>query len=144
MAQFPLDNKTGQFYTVKFKDDKAKEQLKIEDKLTEKVIQDHKISGTFDFTGVTEDELVNLFLCSTTSVLKMYQNNILKGMTEGEILTLAKTAPKVSVRGMLDGRSSKILTDEEKRKRFIVSQLKGGKTKEQIKTELMAMLEDIS
>jgi len=140
----PLENVKGNFYTVKFEDNKSKESYMDEKgNIPEKDIQSHKISGTFDFTGVTQDEIVNLFLCSTTSVLKMYQNNVLKGMTDSEILELAKKSVNVSVRELLDGRSSKILTDEEKRKRFISSQLKSGKTKEQIKSELEAMLKEM-
>ncbi len=140
----PLENVKGNFFTVKFEDNKSKESYQNDKgEIPEKVIQEHKISGTFDFTGVTQDELLNVFLCSTTSVLKMYQNNVLKGMTESEIKTMAKSPQVVSVRELLDGRSSKILTDEEKRKRFISAQLKSGKSKEQIKAELEAMLAEM-
>jgi len=142
---FPLSESKGNFFTVKFENENEKDKLRNEEKeLAEDTIQAHKISGTFDFAKVTEDELLNIFLCSTTSVLKMYQNNVLKGMLEAEILEMAKHHQKVSVRELLDGRSSKILTDEERRKRFIAKQLASGKSKDQIKEEIMAMLDEIS
>ena len=139
---FPLNEMKGNFFTVKFESDLEKDKLRNEEQeLAEDIIQAHKITGTFDFTGVNADELVNVFLCSTTSVLKMYQNNILKGMTEAEILELAKKPQSVKVREMLDGRSSKILTDTELRNRYVAKQKKAGKTKEQIKADLLEMIE---
>ena len=139
---FPLNEMKGNFFTVKFESDLEKDKLRNEEQeLAEDTIQAHKITGTFDFTGVNADELVNVFLCSTTSVLKMYQNNILKGMTEAEILELAKKPQSVKVREMLDGRSSKILTDTELRNRYVAKQKKAGKTKEQIKADLLEMIE---
>ena len=139
---FPLNEMKGNFFTVKFESDVEKDKLRNEEQeLAEDIIQAHKITGTFDFTGVNADELVNVFLCSTTSVLKMYQNNILKGMTEAEILELAKKPQSVKVREMLDGRSSKILTDTELRNRYVAKQKKAGKTKEQIKADLLEMIE---
>ena len=141
---FPLNESTGNFYTVKFESETEKDKLRNdENELTEAIIQNHKISGTFDFAKVTEDELLNVFLCSTTSVLKMYQNNVLKGMAEPEILDMAKHHQKVSVRDLLDGRSSKILTDAELRTRYIAKQKKAGKSKEQIKADLMEMIETL-
>ena len=141
---YPLNDVKGSFYTVKFENDTEKDLLRNDkNELTEDIVKAHKISGTFDFTGVTQSELVQLFLCSTTSTLKMYQNNILKGMKEKEILELAKTPQDVKVREMLDGRSSKILTDDEYRARYIAKQKKAGKTPEQIKADLQLMIDDL-
>ena len=142
--EFPLNESQGNFYTVKFESETEKDKLRNDKKeLSEGTIQEHKISGTFDFAKVTEDELLNTFLCSTTSVLKAYQNNVLKGMTEPEILEMAKHHQKVSVRELLDGRSSKILTDAELRTRYISKQKKAGKSKEQIKADLLEMIDTL-
>ena len=146
IMNFPLNEMTGNFYTVKYESESVKDEIKLgnNDEIPADIVQQHKISGTFDFTKVTADELLNVFLCSTTSVLKMYQNNVLKGMLEKDIIEMAKHHQKVLVRELLDGRSSKILTDEERRKRFIAKQLASGKSKDQIKEEIMAMLDEIS
>lgn len=144
IMDFPLNESQGNFYTVKFESESEKDELRNDEKeLSEATIQAHKISGTFDFAKVTEDELLNVFLCSTTSVLKMYQNNVLKGMTEPEILEMAKHHQKVLVRELLDGRSSKILTDAELRTRYISKQKKAGKSKEQIKADLLEMIDTL-
>ena len=141
---FPLNESTGNFFTVKFESETEKDKLRNdENELTEAIVQAHKISGTFDFAKVTRDELLNVFLCSTTSVLKAYQNNVLKGMTEQEILEMAKHHQKVLVRELLDNRSSKILTDAEVRTRYITKQKKAGRSNEQIKADLMEMIETL-
>ena len=141
---FPLNEKEGNFFTVKFESETEKDKLRDDkQELTEAIIQAHKISGTFNFAEVNADELVGVFLCSTTSVLKMYQNNVLKGMLEAKILEMAKHHQKVSVRELLDGRSSKILTDVELRTRYISKQKRAGRTKEQLKASLLEMIETL-
>ena len=140
----PLEGIKGLFYTVKFESDAIKDTLRNDKKeLVESVVQAHKIHGSFDFTGVTQDELVNTFLCSTTSVLKAYQNNVLKGMVEKDIIEMAKVSQIVLVRDLLDNRSSKIISDEEKKRRFIRSELKKGKSPAQVKESFLAMLDEM-
>ena len=103
----------------------------------------HTLTVEFDFAKVTDAEIAS-FLTSTTSVMKMFQNNVTKHWEEKTILeTCAKGIYKQSVRDLLDNRTTRILTDEERRRRFIQNERKQGKTKEQIKKELESMLAEM-
>ncbi len=90
------------FYTTKFESTSIRAELLegLGKDEANAVIAAHKISGEFDFTGVTIDE-IKTFLCSTTSVLKQFQNNMMS-MKEEAILLLATEPQTVSVREMLD------------------------------------------
>ena len=135
--------------TVIFESDKIKASLVARDKdnkVTEagrKQIEAHTLRIQFDFDKVTDEEILN-FLVSTTSAMKMFQNNVAKHWTEKDILEYcAKGVYVLKVRDLLDNRESKSLTDEEQRKRWIQVQIKKGKTPAQIKEELLASLEEL-
>ncbi|KKN01519.1 hypothetical protein LCGC14_1126870 [marine sediment metagenome] len=90
------------FYTTKFESTAVRAELLdgLGKDEANRVIAEHKISGEFDFTGVTLDE-VKGFLVSTTSTLKKYQNDMMADKEEA-ILELAGEPQMVSVREMLD------------------------------------------
>ena len=132
--------------TIIFESDKIKWELVTKDK-NDKVTDEgakqiglHTLRVEFDFANVTDSEILT-FLTSTTSAMKMFQNNVTKHWTEGEILEKCKAGVyKLSVRKLLDDRKSKELTEDERQRRFLAGELKSGKTKDQIKAELEAKL----
>jgi len=135
--------------TVIFESDKIKGQKVTKDsngKITDagqKEIEKHTLRIEFDFAKVSDEEILN-FLTSTTSAMKMFQNNVAKHWTEDDILKHCSAGVyKLSIRDLLDNREAKQLTDEEKRKRWIQAELKKGKTKDQIKAELLASLDNM-
>ena len=135
--------------TVIFETDKIKQTLVTKDtndKTTEAgrvQLEKHTLRVEFDFEKVTEDEILS-FLTSTTSTMKMFQNNVTKHWTEADILKhVAEGVYILKVRELLDNRESKQLTDEETRRRMLKKEIGKGKTKEQIKEEFLASLEDM-
>ena len=132
--------------TVVFESDKIKSQLVTKDnndKITDagkKAIESHTLRVEFDFDKVTDEEIVN-FLTSTTSAMKMFQNNVLKHWDEKAIVeNCAKGVYRLKVRDLLDNREAKQITDDEKRRRFLKKEIEKGKSKEEIKKELEAIL----
>ena len=96
------------------------------------------ISGKLDFSQVTKSE-IETFLSSTTSALKMVQNNILPN----DSIAFEKWNEQfeqdnniISIRSMLDNRQSKMVSDEEKLRRVVKKLKEKGFTNEQIMAEL--------
>lgn len=135
--------------TVIFESDKIKQTLVLRDK-NDKItkagrlaIENHTLRVEFDFANVTDDEILD-FLTSTTSALKMFQNNVLKHWNEAQILAECKKGVyKLSVRKMLDERESKTMSDEEKRLRLFKKELEKGKTKDQLRKEIEEMFKNL-
>lgn len=141
-TETPLGNKLGmcKFYTVKFESTAIRAQLLegLGKDEANAVIAEHKISGEFDFTGVTIDE-IKTFLCSTTSVLKQYQNNMMS-MKELEILVVAGATQEVSVRNMLDTTKTRT-TGEPDYAKTTEKMRKAGKSDQEIYDKLQAQME---
>jgi hypothetical protein len=145
MLNFAGVKKQGK--TVVFESDKIKDGLLTKDatgKRTEqadKEIAKHTLIVEFDFDKVTELEILDMAV-STTSFMKQFQNNVTKHWTEKIIVeTVAKGAYKQSIRDLLDNRQPKSLSDDEKRQRAIKKDLEAGKTKEQIREDFLRTLE---
>lgn len=104
IEQTEIGNMLGsiKFYTTKFESTAIRAELLegMGKDDANRIIADHKISGEFDFTGVTLDEIKS-FLVSTTSVLKKYQNDMMTDK-EADILAQAEVHQIISVREMLD------------------------------------------
>lgn len=87
---------------------------------------------TFDFSNVSADEICDQ-LASTTSFMKMLQNNVLKHWSEDEALTFCADLYQCSVRGLLDARKTlRAVSDEEKLKRSFIKMKEKGATREQL------------
>lgn len=94
---------------------------------------------TFDFSNVSADEICDQ-LASTTSFMKMLQNNVLKHWTEDEAATFCADPYPCSIRELLDNRKTlRALSDEEKIKRSFINMKKNGATKEQLMELINAM-----
>lgn len=99
----------------------------------------HLIKGKFDFNGVTVSEIVT-FLCSTTSVLKQYQNNELNGLKETDIPNLVNDGNLiVSVRNMLDTTKTRV-TAEASVDKTVDKMKKDGKSTDDIRKQLESQL----
>ncbi len=128
------------FYTTKFESTAKRAELleglgKDEANL---VIAAHKITGEFDFAGVTLAEIKS-FLVSTTSVLKKYQNDMMAGKEEA-ILELASDKQIVSVREMLDTTKTRAVGEPSLTK-TVERMKKAGKSKNDLITETKRLLE---
>lgn len=98
------------FSTIKYESKAIKKELQFDEPADEikAINKRHLVKGKFDFIGVTVSEIVT-FLCSTTSVLKQYQNNELNGLKESEIPLLVDDNDLiVSVRDMLDTTRTRV------------------------------------
>ena len=103
------------------------------------IAANHTLRVSFNFDGVTEDQ-IGLLLTSNTNAMKMLRNNVLKYWNEDTILEECKKAYSCKVKELLESRKSRGLTDTEKRERFIKNELAKGKSKEELKAELLALL----
>ena len=130
------------FYTTKFESTALRAELLegLGKDEANRVIADHKISGEFDFTGVTLSEIKD-FLVSTTSVLKKYQNDMM-AKKEEDILILAGEKQMVSVREMLDMTKTRT-TGEPDYGKTTEKMKKAGKSNEEILVKLQAQLNAI-
>lgn len=127
------------FYTTKFESTAIRAQLLegLGKDDANQIIADHKISGEFDFTGVTLDEIKS-FLVSTTSTLKKYQNDMMAGKEEA-ILELTSEPQIVSVREMLDTTKTRTAGEPDYAK-TTEKMKKAGKSDQEILTKLEAQL----
>jgi len=130
------------FQTTKFENESIKSGFKNNDnKFPDDVKQTHTIKVQLNTSNVTADEFINNFVISTTTPNKMYQNNFLSGLKEQEILDLAKTVQKVSLREMLDNRKSRKLTSQQKLTNNIRNEVKKtGKSKQEVIDEMKKQL----
>lgn len=130
--------------TKNFNDEKFKD---ADGKLTDegvKQITSRTLRISFDFADVTVSELVDVFLSTQTTPVKMLYNNELQNWSDKMVLEeVAKGTYNVKVREMLDGRKSRTISDEEKRRRDIKKQIEKGKTIEQIRAEYEAALAEL-
>ena len=139
--QLVIGNMLGvrKFFTTKFESTAKRKELL--DGLTKdeanQVIADHKIKGEFIFDGVTLDEIVT-FLCSTTSVLKQYQNNLMDA-TEEQILILTEEPQIISVREMLDTTKTRT-AGKPSIEKTVDKMKKAGDTNDDIRKVLEAQL----
>jgi len=122
------------FLGMKYTEDLSKNEAEKKEQM-EALKKDYTLTVDFDFTGFTVEEAADM-LSSTTSAMKMLQNNELKHWTEEEALKhcfQSKTEPyPCSLRYMLDNRQTRSISDEEKARRSIKKMMDQGKTKEQI------------
>jgi len=98
----------------------------------------YTLTVDFDFSGLTVDEAANA-LASTTSFMKMLQNNELKHWEEPEALVKCSEPYACSIREMLDNRQTRSISDEEKTRRSIKKMIEKGKTKDEIKALIDSM-----
>ena len=140
-TETPLGNRLGsvKFYTTKFESTAIRQQLLdgLGKDEANSVIAQHKITGEFDFTGVTVVEITT-FLCSTTSVLKQYQNNMMN-MKEEAILILAGETQTISVREMLDTTKTRT-AGKPSIEKTVDKMKKAGDTNDDIRKVLEAQL----
>ena len=129
------------FSTIKYESKAIKKELlfDLHPDQVKAINKNHLVNGKFDFTGVTVAEIVT-FLCSTTSVLKQYQNNELNGLNETEIPLLVDDDNLiVSVRDMLDTTKTRV-TAEASVDRAVDKMKKAGKSKDEIRAQLEQQL----
>ena len=134
--------------TVCFESAKLRKQVLGEKKEGEALTEEQKaeldarrLTVELDFTGVDDEEIFGNFLSSTTSPVKMLQNNDLKFWTDAEVKEQVQLgAYKVKVRDLLDGRQSKKLSPEEQTRRSIKKMLEKGVSKDRI-LEMLSELE---
>jgi hypothetical protein len=133
---FPLQNKTATDTTIIF-ETKAQRSA-----ATKAEIELQTLTIEFNFDNVTEDEILH-FLVSSTSCMKMFQNNITKKWSNIETQAyVQKGTYQVSVREMLDGRVKASLSPEKFAERTINTMRKKGMTLAQIQNKLAIMMLD--
>jgi len=123
---YPLQNKMAIDTTVVFE---SKEQRS---NASEDLVKSQTLTVKFDFTNVTEEEILQ-FLVSSTSCMKMFQNNVTKKWTNKQTQEFVRQGVyNVSVREMLDGRIRAALTPEKSASRGLEQMMKKGLTVIQI------------
>jgi len=131
--------------TIVFESDAVKKSFKDKDgKIPESIMKDHTLHVEFDFTGLTVEEAVSQ-LVSTTSFMKLFQNNIIGNTdsrwTEQEILdTVSKGVYKIKVRDLLDNKKSRALTPEQRAAKTVKECKKVGMTDDEILAAVKAQL----
>jgi predicted HAD superfamily phosphohydrolase len=108
------------------------------EKVVEALRKQFTLTVDFNYTGFTKKEAVAM-LSSTTSAMKMLQNNELKHWTKEQALENCKEVYICMVRDMVDNKQTRAISDEEKMRRSINKMIEKGKTKE----EILEMIESL-
>lgn len=130
---YPLNGKTAVDTTVIFE---SKEQRS---NASESEVKAQTLTVQFDFTNVTEEEILQ-FLVSSTSCMKMFQNNVTKKWTNNQTQEAVRQGVyNVSVREMLDGRVRASLTPEKSAENNLKKMFDKGMSFEKIQEILNRM-----
>ena len=97
---------------------------------------DFTLKVRFIYDGVKVEELAKQ-LASTTSYMKLLQNNVLKDMPEDECRTLCSTPYDCKIRQLLDTRQSRAMSPEDKLKKQIRAGKEAGLTHDEILALIM-------
>jgi hypothetical protein len=118
-------------------------KIKITDKDGyNEIIESHTINVDFDFADVSIEEMKKQ-LVSTTTFLKMFQNNELKGLKDSEIVEMSKVTVLIKVRNLLDGRSRKTVDPLLAMKKAVKAQKATGKSSAEILAEMQKLLDSM-
>ena len=105
------------------------------------VLKAHTLTVEFSLDNLTQDEIVNA-LVSTTSFMKQFQNNVLKHWSEETILEECQSIYKLSVRSMLDERAKQnALPVDVRVKREIERRIAKGENPEDVIAKVESMIE---
>lgn len=143
-----LDGVTRTQSTLIFENQTVKDKLKLINKkgesyLPEDVLKAHTLKVEFDFNNLTQDEIVNA-LVSTTSFMKQFQNNILKSWDEETILEACKSTYKLSIRNLLDNRKQQAaLSIEQRVRREINKRIKKGDDAKQVIADVEKLVAEL-